>query len=126
MARERNDRAAGGDAVNRHEAKRLMTALTGGLSVDARHDTGCSIEAAMAHIAAAQLRAIRFAMVMGEPNDMHHEEDRGWCTTGTFTRMDAVTAIGGVMALLQDSHYLADDIRRALQTPEAMEVEAAQ
>lgn len=114
--------------MNRLEAERLKTALTGGLHVapedDGGNSYGCSIEAAMAHIAAAQLRAIRFAMVMGDPDDGHQEEGRGWCVTGTFTRMDAVAAIGGVMALLQDSHMIANTIRHALSRPKSAESEA--
>jgi hypothetical protein len=107
--------------VNRDLAERLRTALTGGLHVetDPRQSYGCSIEAVMAHIAACQLRAIRGAMLMGDPDDGDLEEGRGWCTTGSFTRMDAIACIGATMALLQESQHLASEIRHALDEANA-------
>lgn len=111
--------------MNRYVAERLRTALTGGLHVetDPGQHYGCSIEAVMAHIAASQLRALRCAMLMGDdPDDNEQEEGRGWCTTGKFTRLDAVACIGATMALLQESHYLASEIRHALREPAAEEV----
>lgn len=103
--------------MNRDLAERLQRALTGGLHVG--DESGCPMEAVIANICAAQLRAIRCAMVLGDPDDGVQEEGRGWVTTGTFTRLDAVAAIGGVMALLQDSHSIAEDVRHALKQPEA-------
>ena len=109
--------------MNRDLAERLRTALTGGLHVetDSSQSYGCSVEAVMAHIAASQLRAVRCAMLMGDPDDGAQEEGRGWCTTGTFTRMDAIACIGATMALLQSSHHLAESIRDALKEPAAVE-----
>lgn len=104
--------------MKRDLAERLRTALTAGLHVEGGRETyGCSIEAVMAHVAASQLRAIRCAMLMGDPDDGIQEDGRGWCATGRFTRLDAVAAIGGVMALLQESHAIATDIRTALGEP---------
>ena len=107
--------------MNRDLAERLRTALTGGLHVetDPSQSYGCSVEAVMAHIAASQLRAIRCAMVMGDPDDDEQEDGRGWVVTGKFTRLDAVAAIGGVMALLQASHHLAGEIRHSLKETKA-------
>jgi len=105
--------------MNRDLAERLRIALTGGLHVEVADTYGCSIEAAMAHIAASQLRAVRCALLMGDPDDNEQEEGRGWCTTGKFTRLDAVACIGATMALLQESHHLADEIRSALTPPKA-------
>lgn len=109
--------------MKRDVAEKLQRALTGGLHIDnSPEGSGCSIEAAMAYVAAAQLRALRCALMMGDPDDSDLEEGRGWCTTGTFTRMDTVTAIGATMALLQESHHLADEIRHALKEPAEAEV----
>jgi hypothetical protein len=110
--------------MDRITAEQLKRALTGGLHVqpETEGDYGCSIEAAMAHVAASQLRAIRFAMVMGDPDDGSEEDDRrGWCVTGTFTRLDAVAALGGVEMLLRESHSIASEIREALGQPKEVE-----
>ena len=104
--------------MNRHFAETLRTALTGGLHCS--DDGGCSMEAVIANIAAAQLRAVRMAMLMGEPDDGLMEDGRGWCITDKFTKLDAVAAIGGVMALLQDSHYIASEVRAALNEADTL------
>ena len=108
-------------------AKRLERMLTGGLYIE-RHDAHgrpyCTIAGAINEVAAAQLRAIRFALLLAdEPDDAHAEDDRGWCVGDRFTRTDAATAIGGVMAMLQDSHNIAFEIEAALErSPAAVEV----
>ncbi|HKY37205.1 MAG TPA: hypothetical protein VJN18_14780 [Polyangiaceae bacterium] len=111
--------------MNHFEAETLQTMLTGGLSIEHTDPAGhlyCTIEGAIAHIAAAQLRAVRFAMLNGDcPGDDMQEEGRGWCTTDKFTRLDAVTCLGATMALLQDSHYIAERIRTVLSQPEGGE-----
>ena len=60
------------------------------------------------------------AMVVRDPDDDQQEDGRGWCTTDKCTRLDAVAAIGDVMALLQDSHYIAGEVRAALSEADTL------
>jgi hypothetical protein len=97
---------------------RLQRMLTGGLYLDPVDPSGrayCTTEAAIVEVAAAQLRAIRFALMFAEhPDDCEHEDGRGWCSGDRFTRTDAATAIGGVMAMLQEAHAIGGEIERVL------------
>lgn len=102
--------------MSKELAARLQVALTGGLVIDHPH---CTIEGAISHVAAVQLRAIRFALLCDDPNDQRLADGRGWCSDDRFTSQDAAAAIGGVMALLQEAHDLASEIREALDEDES-------
>jgi hypothetical protein len=104
----RRDRAAG-----------LRTLLTGNLYLD---DTGsgCSPERALQRVATAQLRAIRAAMttwdceVMSAPQATEGERP-GWEPGDTFTKNDAIEALGGVVALLHNGPDLLDEASSDLE-----------
>lgn len=95
-------------------AKTLRDALAGGLHVDDK----LPLQYAVAHVAAAQLRAIRFALgaaAEGHPAAPSETEDgRGWTSGDSFTAGDAVAALGGVMTILQGSADITRAIDEAL------------
>ena len=109
------------EKLPRRIAERLKVALTGGLYIDEFDYYGreyCTIPSAMMHIASAQLRAIRIALAHADNGIDESGGERSWCGSDQFNKSDAIAAIGGVMALLQEAHHITQDIREALDRSE--------
>ena len=106
--------------MNRDEARHLYRLLAGGLHTDDNSE-GLGLQEAALKVAAAQLRAIRFALATDKHTEQPETEDgrMGWDFGDTFDKADAIIALGGVMAVLDNIYFAAKDVTRALEQPEA-------
>ena len=96
--------------MTRKQVAMLQQLLSGGLYTNG--DDGIRIKDAAVRVAAAQARAIRFALMCDNESEMPPYEDgrQGWCAgDDRFDRNDAFIALGGVVALLDASATLAFD-----------------
>lgn len=108
----------------RRSAEALRSLLTGNLYTD--EDGGCEAAKALQRVAAAQLRAVRAAMCgwtsdgcMMAPHTTKPGERPGWEPADTFTKNDAIEALGGTIALLHFGPDLLDEAESVLAEPEA-------
>jgi hypothetical protein len=118
---ERRLKVAPRATMPRNEAENLHRMLSGGLWVDDA-SPGLQVQDAAVRVAAAQLRAIRFALA-AEPQQTEMPDNpdgrQSWCFGDSFGRDDAIIALGGVMAMLDGIHHAAGDITRALEDAES-------
>jgi hypothetical protein len=124
---ERRLKVAPRATMPRREAQNLHRMLSGGLWVDDK-ERGLQVQDAAIRVAAAQLRAIRFALA-AEPQQTEMPDNpdgrMNWCFGDSFGRDDAIIALGGVVAMLDGIHHAAGDITRALEGDDG-ESEASQ
>lgn len=107
--------------MNRLEAEKLYALLSGGLHTDDKSE-GLGLQDAALRVAAAQLRAIRFALATDSNTDQPDGVDgrQGWGFGDSFGKADAIIALGGVMSVLDNIWSVSGDVVRALakQEPE--------
>lgn len=112
--------------MNRQDAETLHRLLAGGLHVATPGEPGTEglhLQDAALRVAAAQLRAIRFALATDRDTEQPEPVDgrQGWDFGDSFGKADAIIALGGVMAVLDNIHHVARDVERALEQPMAEE-----
>lgn len=116
--------------MNSEQIKGVRRLLSGGLWTDNNED-GIRVKDAAVRVAAAQLRAIRFALAADDSAEAPNSEDgrQGWTFGDQFDRADAILALGGVQTLLDNAAWLADEADTdecRIAVMEAAEVVAAQ
>jgi hypothetical protein len=101
-------------------AKDLHTLLSGGLHVDDKSE-GLTVYDAAIRVAAAQLRAIRFALATNNDTGQPEPVDgrQGWDFGDSFGKADAIIALGGVMAMLDNAYHVSHEVMRVLEESEA-------
>lgn len=106
--------------MNRLEAEALHKLLSGGLHTDDDSD-GLGLQDAALRVAAAQLRAIRFALATNRDTEQPENEDgrQGWDFGDTFEKADAIIALGGVMSMLDNIQHVSRDVLKALDKQDA-------
>lgn len=107
--------------MNQDQARAIQRLMAGGLHTGDEDDI--RTKDAAIRVAAAQARAIRFALMVNNNSEMPPYEDgrQGWCAGDErFDRNDAFIALGGVVALL-DAVHLCDEADRAVELLEEMQ-----